>query len=626
MNSTFPLDPDSLSSGLSILSNAEESVRPTDGRMSTANQAPLSVPQLVEQQAALAPEALAVRAGSECLTYQQLDRRANQLAHYLRTLGVGAGTVVGLCLERSLDLVIASLAVLKARGVYMPLDLRAPKERLALMLEDAKAPVLVTLSDLGELFAAERRVVALDAEAAFILQLSQAPLLDTATPDDLAYVIYTSGSSGTPKGVLIGHDNLLNLVNWHCGAFGVTAADRTTQLASAGFDAAVWEIWPSLAAGASVHIVDDEVRAQPEKLRNWLVGEGITISFIPTPVAEQMIKLAWPAETALRFLLTGADTLHHHPPANLPFTLVNNYGPTECTVVTTSAPVEPRESVDGLPPIGWPIANCEVHILDGNMKPLAPGKVGELYVGGALVGRGYLNRPELTAERFVEDPWAKFPESRLYRTGDLACYQPDGQIAFHGRIDDQVKIRGYRIDPSEVVSVLDRHPGVRACAVLAREDGESDKRLTAYTVPAPGAVLKGSVLREFLRQSLPEYMLPSVFVQVESLPMSASGKVDRSALPIPNDQNIIYDEVFVAPRNATEQQVAGLLARLLHVDKVGANDNFFLLGGNSLLGTQVINRVSATFGVDLTLLALFDHPTVAGISEEIERLRSVRAA
>jgi amino acid adenylation domain-containing protein len=624
MNSTFPLD--SPSSGQPILSSVNESPSPTNGRPHKDTLGALCVPSLVAQRAALAPQALAVRSGAESLTYQSLNQRADQLAQYLRTLGVGTGTVVGLCLERSLDLVIASLAVLKARGVYLPLDLRAPRERLALMLEDAKAPVLITNSGLAESLAAGRRVVALDAEAAAISQGAAAPLADAATPEDVAYVIYTSGSSGVPKGVLIGHDNLLNLVNWHCEAFGVTAADRTSQLASAGFDAAVWEIWPSLVAGASVHIVSDEIRAQPEKLRDWLVREEITISFIPTPVAEQMIKLSWPAETALRFLLTGADTLHHYPSANLPFTLVNNYGPTECTVVTTSAAVEPRESTDGLPPIGRPITNCEVHILDADMKPLAPGKVGELYVGGALVGRGYMNLPELTAERFVADPWAAAPGPRLYRTGDLGCYQPDGQIAFHGRIDDQVKIRGYRIDPSEVVSILDRHPVVQASAVVARTDDGSEKRLIAYIVPAAAAILKGSVLREFLRQSLPEYMLPSVFVAVESLPMSASGKVERSALPAPDDQNIIYDEVFVAPRTATEERVADLLARLLHVDKVGANDNFFLLGGNSLLGTQVINRVSATFGVDLTLLALFDHPTVAGIAQQVERLRTVKVA
>ena len=622
MNSIFPID--SPTSGQTILSHPNESTRPTNGRPHNGNHVPLCIPDLVAQQARLTPDGLAVQAGSESLTYQNLNRRSDQLAQYLRALGVGAGTVVGLCLERSIDFIVASLAVLKARGVYLPLDLRAPKERLVLMLEDAKAPVLITHSGLAESLAGARRVVALDADAAAISQVAAVPPADAATLDDVAYVIYTSGSSGAPKGVLIGHDNLLNLVNWHRDAFQVTAADRTTQLASAGFDAAVWEIWPSLAAGASVHVVDDQVRAQPDKLRDWLVRERITISFIPTPLAEQMIKLFWPGGTALRFLLTGADTLHHYPSPNLPFTLVNNYGPTECTVVTTSVPVAPRESTDGLPPIGRPIANCEVHILDAEMKPVAPGKVGELYVGGALVGRGYMNLPELTAERFVANPG--LPGARLYRTGDLGCRQPDGQIAFYGRIDDQVKIRGYRIDPSEVVSVLDRHEAVQASAVVARQDGAGEKRLIAYIAPAAGATLKGSVLREFLRQSLPEYMLPSVFVAVESLPMSASGKVDRSTLPAPDDQNIIYDEVFVAPRTATEQQVATLLARLLHVDKVGANDNFFLLGGNSLLGTQVINRVSATFGVDLTLLALFDHPTVAGISQQIERLRATRVA
>ncbi|MFZ0761433.1 MAG: amino acid adenylation domain-containing protein, partial [Candidatus Sulfotelmatobacter sp.] len=496
-----------------------------------------------------------------------------------------------------------------------------PMERLAGMLEDARAPVVITRAGFLESPSrSAQRVVTLDAEAAAISHFPPTPFSDKPTAEDLAYVIYTSGSTGTPKGVQVGHDNLLNLVNWHGHAFRVTAADRASQLASPGFDAAVWEIWPYLAAGASLHLVNDEVRGQPEKLRDWLVRERITISFVPTPVAEQMTKLPWLPETALRFLLTGADTLHHYPSANLPFALINNYGPTECTVVTTSAPVRPGAAGDGLPPIGWPIANAEVYVLDGDQKPVAPGKIGELYIGGAGVARGYVNRPALTSERFVADPFAKVSGARLYRTGDLGCYEPDGQIAFHGRIDDYVKIRGYRIDPGEVVNVLGRHPAVRASAVLAREDGGTGKRLVAYVVAAANSSLKDSGLREFLRQYLPEYMLPSVFVKVESLPVAANGKLDRSALAAPDDGNIIRDEVFVAPRSATERQVAALLAPLLHIDKVGANDNFFLLGGNSLLGTQVINRVSEVFGVDLTLLGLFDHPTVAGIAQEIENL------
>ncbi|MGC2171191.1 MAG: amino acid adenylation domain-containing protein [Candidatus Sulfotelmatobacter sp.] len=580
-----------------------------------------SVLHMVEQRVALTPGAVAIRAAADCLTYQQLDQRANQLAHYLRSVGVGVGTVVGLCLERSPDLVVAALAVFKARGAYLPLDLATPMERLAGMLEDARAPVVITRAGFLESPSrSAQRVVTLDAEAAAISHFPPTPFSDKPTAEDLAYVIYTSGSTGTPKGVQVGHDNLLNLVNWHGHAFRVTAADRASQLASPGFDAAVWEIWPYLAAGASLHLVNDEVRGQPEKLRDWLVRERITISFVPTPVAEQMTKLPWLPETALRFLLTGADTLHHYPSANLPFALINNYGPTECTVVTTSAPVRPGAAGDGLPPIGWPIANAEVYVLDGDQKPVAPGKIGELYIGGAGVARGYVNRPALTSERFVADPFAKVSGARLYRTGDLGCYEPDGQIAFHGRIDDYVKIRGYRIDPGEVVNVLGRHPAVRASAVLAREDGGTGKRLVAYVVAAANSSLKDSGLREFLRQYLPEYMLPSVFVKVESLPVAANGKLDRSALAAPDDGNIIRDEVFVAPRSATERQVAALLAPLLHIDKVGANDNFFLLGGNSLLGTQVINRVSEVFGVDLTLLGLFDHPTVAGIAQEIENL------
>ncbi len=579
------------------------------------------MPDLVREQASLVPEALAVRHGLKELTYGELDHRSNQLAHYLCGRGVVSGTLVGLCLERSLDWVTSALAILKMGCAYLPLDPATPRERLATMLSDARVSVAVTRSSLaGPLAGGALDLVSIDGRAAEIGGCSSDVVPMSATPEHLAYVIFTSGSTGTPKPVAIGHDSLSNLVRWHNREFAVTPQDRASQLASVSFDAAVWELWPYLTAGASVHLVDEEIRFQPGKLRDWIVQEGITVSFAPTPLAERMMKLTWPAATALRFLLTGADTLHQYPAAGLPFTLVNNYGPTECTVVATSAPVLPQESLNRLPSIGRPIDNTQIYILDCDGKLVPEGQIGEICIGGAGLARGYLHHSELTAESFVPNLFSKVSGEQLYRTGDRGCYLPDGQIAFHGRLDEQVKILGYRIDPSEIVTVLDRLPEVEASAVVAREESPGEKRLVAYVVPSSSAGIKDSLLRGFLRQYLPEYMLPGIFVQVDSLPVNANGKLDRRALPAPDVANIIRDEAWVAPRTEVERKVAALLAPLLHIENIGMNDNFFLLGGNSLLGTQVINRVSLSFGVDLTLLALFDHPTVAGISQQIDAL------
>jgi amino acid adenylation domain-containing protein len=584
------------------------------------NTSSLRVPDLVQRQAALTPDALAISAGSERLTYLELDRRSNQLAHYLRSLGVNPGSVVGLCLESSTDFPVAALAILKAGGAYLPLETKTPHARLKMMLKSAQVAVVVTRSSVSALSAEDvNSLVALDLCLAEIDGCSTEALAACATPEQLAYVIYTSGSTGTPKAVAVGHDSLMNLCKWHNRAFAITPRDRATQLASISFDAAVWEIWPHLIAGASVHVADDATRTQPEQLRDWLIREKITISFVATPLAEQMLKLAWPRETALRLLLTGADTLHEFPPASLPFILINNYGPTECTVVATSATVLPQESADRLPAIGRPIDNTEILILDSKMKQVPAGTIGEIYVGGANLAKGYLNDAALTTERFVKHPFSAVAGARLYRTGDMGCYLPDGQIAFHGRADDQVKIRGYRIELNEVVSALNRHPAVRESVVSACENGTTEKRLVAYVVPmAPLPAI--SELRDFLAKQLPDYMLPAAFVKLDALPFAASGKVNRSALPAPTEDNILRDETFLVPRTPTEQRVAAIVASLLGLERVGVNDNFFYLGGNSLFGTQVIARLRDAFNVDLPLLKLFDHPTVADLAAEVERL------
>jgi amino acid adenylation domain-containing protein len=583
------------------------------------------IAKLVSLQALSTPEAIAVVDNGGVLTYAELDARASELAQQLCTLGVGPNILVGLCLARSTAMVVGALGILKAGGAYLPLDPAYPVARLAFQLNDAGVPVLVTGQCVTEqLPVGTWRVVALDSKgrqtkSSITLRDGKCPAVEVHG-QDLAYVIYTSGSTGQPKGVEITHAGVQNLIAWHQQTFAVTPNDRATLQATPGFDAAVWELWPYLTSGASIHIPDDNTRNDPEHFRDWLVAHAITISFVPTPMAEQLMELEWPSNTALRFLLIGADTLRHYPPATLPFALVNNYGPTECTVVTTSGTVAPNGTPDRPPSIGRPISNVQVYILDENRQQLPPGRPGELYIGGAGLARGYRNRPDLTAERFVPHPFGKEPGSRLYRTGDMVCSLPDGEIAFLGRIDDQVKIRGYRVELDEVVTALNHHPMVQASVVVAREDVLGNKCLVAYVVPKQKVRLTAKILREFLLLSLPHYMVPAIFCRLDSLPLTASGKIDRNAVPPPTQADQLNDDEYIAPRTAVEKRMTGMLASLLRLDRVGMNDNFFLLGGHSLLAAQVIARVRDTFDVDLSLLSLFDHPTVAELSAEIEQL------
>ncbi|HEY6444317.1 MAG TPA: non-ribosomal peptide synthetase [Candidatus Acidoferrales bacterium] len=579
------------------------------------------IPQLFSTEAEATPQALAIAAGTDSLTYQELNSRANRLAHYLQNWGVGPEEVVGLCLERSLEFVVAALGVLKAGGAYLPLDAAAPTPRVASLLADSQASVLITTRTIASrLPAGPWRVLAIDADSTAIAQCpSHSPAIELE-PENLAYVIYTSGSSGEPKGVEITHRSLSNLVSWHRSAFGVTSSDRATQMASPGFDAAVWELWPYLAAGASVHLADKLTIVAPAELRDWLVSQGITIGFVPTALAEQLITLDWPASGALRFLLTGADALRHYPPRNLPFALVNNYGPTECTVVATSGIVSPVSCPDSAPPIGRAVANTQIYILDKNREKVSTQVAGELYIAGMGLARGYRNRPDLTAERFIPNPFSSQRGSRMYRTGDRACYLPDGQIAFLGRVDDQIKILGYRIEPNEIESALDKHPAVQVSVVVAREDAPGEKRLIAYVCLVPDLHVTAGELSSFVAKSLPAYMVPSGFVRVRSFLPTVNGKIDRSALPAPDATNTLQDRIIISPRTLVEEQLSGILCRLLHLDSLSMEDNFFMLGGHSLLGTQLIARIRDVFGVEITLRVMFDNATVAGISAEIERL------
>ncbi len=579
------------------------------------------VPQLVARRAVENPEAVALQLGSQVLTYGELDRQANQLANYLKEIGVGPEKLAGIYLDRSPQMAMAALAVMKAGGAYLPLDPTFPVQRLESILRDADVCAVITRSGMpGTLPAGNWHVVELDLERPQIAGYSAQPSSVEFSSEQLAYVIFTSGSSGRPKGVEIVHRGLRNLISWHWRAFEVTAADRASHLATLGFDAAVWEIWPYLTIGASVHMPEEAVRNNPEELLHWLVEQKITIAFLATALAEQMLFQEWPAETALRILLTGADTLRRRPPAALPFKLVNNYGPTECTVVATSATVAAAEEEAGLPSIGRAIDNTQLYVLDEQCRPVQPGTAGELWIGGAGVARGYRNSAESTRNCFLANPFNSEQGSRLYRTGDRVRALPNGEIEFLGRLDDQIKIRGYRIEPGEIMSALNSHPDVQSSIVIAQEDEVGEKRLVAYVTLNSARQLKASAMRDYLRKHLPDYMVPSSFVQLPSFPLTANGKVDKAALPMPHVGNSLSEAEFSATRSIVEERLAAVIGSLLQVDRVGRNDNFFLLGGHSLLGTQLLTRVSQSFGVELNLLNLFDHPTLAEMSQQIEKL------
>ncbi|HEV7684729.1 MAG TPA: amino acid adenylation domain-containing protein [Pyrinomonadaceae bacterium] len=592
------------------------------------------VPQLINLRAAETPNAPALSTGSETMTYAELNGRANQLAHYLISLGLNEGnsdSLVALCIDRSLPGVVCALGVLKAGAAYLPLDPGYPLERLSFMLNDAQPQVLITTTKMAaQIPAGNWQVIAFDRLAELecaideFAELPTSPLKVDIAPQQLAYVIYTSGSTGRPKGVEITHANLMNLVTWHQRAFEITREDRASLLAGVGFDAAVWETWPYLTAGASLHLPDEPTRLSPDQLRDWLVAEQITVSFLPTALAERVMRLEWPEHTALRTLLVGAERLRQFPSDELPFDVVNNYGPTECTVVATSG-IVPREAFsNALPTIGRPITNTDVYILDENMQQVPVHAAGEIYIGGAGVARGYLKRPDLTAEKFVRNPFSRDRDARLYRTGDLARYLANGEIAYLGRIDEQIKILGHRIEPNEIVAVLDRHPAIAASRVIAHGNTCSEQRLVAYVVAASEIQPSTADLRSFLENELPHYMVPSVFVQLESFPLTQNGKVDRAALPAPDVENTLRDDQFTAARTPLEERLAVMLSSLLGLEQVSVHDNFFMLGGHSLLGTQLISQIRGAFGVELALRTLFESPTIEQLSLEIERLLMAR--
>ena len=573
----------------------------------------------IDEVVATEPQRVAVRAPDAVLSYGELSIRADHLARRLRQLGVKPGDLVGQCLERSASLVVAALAIVRAGGAYVAIDPAYPAERVQWMLDDAGTVAVVSdARSAVQLGISGDRPTVVVADGGELPDNSDLygdrPLPGQRGPTDLAYVVYTSGSTGHPKGVLVEHAGLANLVEWHRAAFALHADDRCTQISSPGFDAAIWEIWPSLSVGAAIHVVPEHLRTDPIRLRDWLVMEGITVTFLPTPVAEGIIGLDWPEHCALRYLLTGGDALTRRPRPDLGFTLVNNYGLSETSVVATSGAVAPYG--EGAPSIGRPIAGVVAEVVDEHMQPVARGADGELVLGGVALARGYLNRPELTAERFVDGP-----RGRRYRTGDRVRVTADGDIEFHGRLDDQLSIRGFRIEPGEIAAALNAHPAIEASVAVAVGHSSSERRLVAYLVAAGAERPHSDELTKLLGGSLPEYMVPSCFVWLDRLPLTEHGKVDREALPAPTGMS---ENGPGGGRRVTrvEAATASVVAELLDIEEIGMNQDFFLLGGHSMLGAQLIVRLEEMFGVEIGLRYLFDHPTPAEIAAEVERQRA----
>lgn len=570
--------------------------------------------ELFEAQVKRTPDAVAVIFQHQKVTYRELSRWANQLAAYLRKFGVGPDVLVGICVERSMEMVIGLLGILKAGGAYVPMDPAYPKERLAFMLDDCKATVLLTQESLiAGLPEHEARVVCLDTDWEDIGRESEEKCVHEVISDNLAYVIYTSGSTGRPKGVAIEHKNTTALLQWAREKFSPEEIAGVLASTSISFDLSIFEMFVPLSSGGKVIIARDAL-----ELPTLQTAEPVTlVNTVPSAMAELMRTGGVP--TSVRTVCLAGEPLrtglvqqiYQQQTIEKVFDL---YGPTEDTTYSTFA----LRSVGAPATIGRPIANTQIYLLDSYMQPVPVGVSGELYIGGAGLARGYLNRPELTAEKFIPHPFGEEPGMRLYNTGDIARYLPDGKIEFLGRLDHQVKIRGYRIELGEIEAVLTDYPGVRQSVATVREDDSGTKRLVAYVVANQELAPTTSDLRGFLKDRLPEYMIPSAFLILDDLPLTPNGKVDRKALPALDQSRPELNESFVYPRNTAERTIAEIWSQVLEVESVGVHDNFFDLGGHSLLATQVMSRLRESFQTEIHLRALFEYPTVAELAVQIQ--------
>ncbi len=578
---------------------------------------------LFEAQAEQTPDAVAVRFEDQHLTYRALNHRANRLARYLRRMGVGLETPVGLCVERSLEMVVGLVGILKAGGVYVPLDPAYPQERLCFMLEDIDAPVLLTQKKLAaNLPPHQAKMIYLDADWPGIAAGDDENLSVAVEAHNLAYIMYTSGSTGRPKGTGICHRSVVRLVK-NTNYFEVTPDDRFLQLAPISFDAATLEIWAPLLHGAELVVFSARPPSLAELART-LETANITTLWLTTGLFHQMVEAEPESLKSMRYLMTGGDVVSvSHAKRALQLRqergLLNCYGPTENTTFTTFYPMTAPDQIGASVSIGRPITNTRVYVLDHWLQPVPVGVPGELYVGGDGLARDYWNRPELTAEKFIPDPFGSEPGARLYKTGDLVRYLPDGNLEFLGRIDSQVKIRGFRVEPGETEMVVGRHPAVQDATVVVREDRPGEKRLVAYIVPRSGETFAVADVRDFLQDQLPDYMLPGAFVTMESLPLTPNGKINRQKLPQPDQIPLGGNNAPVAPRTWTETILAEMWADLLGLEQVGVQDNFFEWGGHSLLAVRLMARIQKIFGQELPLAVLFEDGTIEQLARVLDR-------
>jgi len=593
--------------------------------------------ELIQDQVARAPDALALTCADAQLTYCELDRRVNLLARALQARGVGAETLVGICITRSIEMVVAILGILKAGGAYVPLDPSYPQERLAFMLDDARVQIVITLSGLIETVPQQNvETICLDRDWAEIARASDAPVQCAASPENLAYVMYTSGSTGKPKGVMITHANLAHFVRIAGAALPMTRDDVYLHTASIGYALSVRQLIIPLCFGATIVLATADEARDPLRLFALIKHQRVSlIDFVPSfwrTCAQALTALPSDERRALldnhlRRIVSIGEPLMADLPHAWTFTLehsatlVNIFGQTETTgVVATYAIPRAQQFTPGIVPIGKPVPDTQLYLLDANLQPVAPDQPGELCVSNLCLARGYLNRPDLTAEKFVPNPFSDESGARMYRTGDLARYRADGNIEFLGRGDYQVKIRGQRLELGEVEAVLNAHPGVATCVAQARGAQPDDKTLVAYVVPKPNQVLDAPTLREFMRQRVPEYMIPATFVFLDALPLTPNGKVNRLALPDPATITRADDaRAFVAPRTRVEKIVAEIWRELLRLERVSVDADFFNLGGHSLMAVRMFTRIEQSLGIRFPITTLFRAPTVAQLAELVEQ-------
>jgi len=581
------------------------------------------VHQLFELQAARQPNAVAVVHGEKQISYGELNRRANQLAHYLRAHGVGLETRVGVLMERSANWILALLGILKAGGVYVPLDGSYPAGRLRFMLDDADIRLLLTERGQPQIEASE--VVYLDQGWEWLENESAENPENLTQAENLAYLMYTSGSTGQPKGVGVPHRAINRLVR-NTNYVKFDENDRVAQISNASFDAATFEIWGALLNGSRLVILEKEMALSPKELGKQLIEHEISVMFLTTALFNQTALSRPEIFASLKYMIFGGDAVDPRAVQRVleegkPQHLVNGYGPTEGTTFTTCYDAQAAGIGARTIPIGQPISNTEVWVLDQQSRIVPVGVPGELCIGGDGLARGYMGRPELTAEKFVPHPYSRNPGARLYRTGDLVRYREDGNIEFLKRMDQQVKVRGFRVELGEIESTLNQYWAVVESVVVDRKDDSGDTRLIAYIVPEQGVEPASLELLTFLQEKLPSYMLPSAFIAIKEIPLTPNGKVDRRALPAPEQIGASTGAGFIAPRTEMEQLVAEIWRETLGVTQVGVESNFFDLGGHSLLATRVMNRIRERCGVELPLRVLFEFPTVVSLAAKIDAAR-----